>query len=70
MASKGEAADQVLLKKEEGLVRIKVDATGAAFLFGTTRVEMDDDIFDMRTSKRPHGLFKPDFYTFFLKKVN
>lgn len=68
--SRGDADDQITIKIEMGMVRIKLDATGAAYLFDAKRVKFDNDIFEPVTSKRPHGLFISDFYTFFLKKIN
>lgn len=62
--------DQVNLQNEQGQVRIKLDPTGASYLFDAKRVEFDGDIFTIRTSKRPHGLFTPYFYDFILQKEN
>ena len=64
--------DQVNLRKEEGMVRIKLDPTGASYLFDAQRVQFDGTIFSIRTSKRPHGLFAnpPRFYDFYLQKEN
>lgn len=53
----------------EGDVRLKLDPTGAAFLAGCERVTFDGTIFNVVTDKRPHGLFTPNFETFFLKKI-
>jgi len=62
--------DQITLKASDGIVRIKLDMTGAAYLEDATRVRMDNNIYEVFTDPRPHGLFKPDFKTFFLKLVN
>lgn len=64
------STDQVNLLKEEGSVRIQVDATGAAYLFDAKVVTFDGEIFDLATTQRPHGLFAPKFYTFYLTKLN
>lgn len=66
----GGATDQVNLNKADGVVRIKVDVTGAAYFQDVERAEFDGDLFELFTDKRPHGLFTPDFFTFFLKKLN
>ena len=66
----GGAEDQIAARLDMGEVRIKLDATGAAFLGSATRVKFDDEVFQILTSKRPHGLFDPKWYTFFLKKIN
>jgi hypothetical protein len=62
--------EQVNLKMFEGDVRIKLDPTGAAFLEGASRVQFDGSTFEIINSQRPHGLFAPNFYTYFLKKLN
>lgn len=55
---------------QEGEVRIKLDPTGAAFIAGAKKVTFDGTVFDIVTSKRPHGLFNPTFEDFFLRKTN
>lgn len=62
--------DQVFIQKDEGDVRIKVDATGMAYLMDAKRVTFDGDIFDIAIAKRPHGLFTPKFYDFVLTRIN
>lgn len=62
--------DQVNIQKEAGAVRIKLDPTGASYLFDAKRCTFDGDVFTIRTSKRPHGLFTPNFYDFYLQKEN
>ncbi len=63
-------ADQITAKVQNGWVRLKLDATGMAFMENTTRMRLDGDIFEVMTSKRPHGLFTPDFWTYYGKKLN
>jgi hypothetical protein len=55
---------------QEGEVRIRLDPTGTAFLQGAKKVTFDDTVFEIVTSKRPHGLFTPNFNDFTLRKVN
>ena len=64
--------DQVPIQREAGDVRIKLDPTGASYLFDAKRVTFDNEVFTIRTSKRPHGLFAnpPRFYDFYLQKEN
>lgn len=62
--------DQVNLQYEAGDVRIKLDPTGASYLFDAKRCTFDGEVFTIRTSKRPHGLFTPKFYDFYLHKEN
>lgn len=63
-------SDQINVELEDGMVRIKLDETGAAFIEGAQRVTLDGQIFMVETSPRPHGLFDPKFKTFYLKKSN
>ena len=55
---------------EMGTVRLKLDPTGSAFIQGAERITFDGDIFEVTSSKRPHGLFTPQYFTYFLKKLN
>ncbi len=63
-------ADQTNLQREDGTVRITVDATGNAYLFDAKKVTFDDEIFSINSSDRPHGLFAPKFYDYILRKLN
>lgn len=64
------SANQVNLKRENGGVRIQVDITGANYLFDAQTVTFDGEIFDISSTERPHGLFPPKFYSFYLNKLN
>lgn len=66
----GFPTQQPTVEVEEGEVRMKLDPTGAAFLAGAERVTVDGNILRVVTSPRPHGLFNPNFYTFFFKKLD
>jgi hypothetical protein len=68
--TQGKGSDQVNFELELGDVRLKLDATGAAFIKDAVRVVLDGDVFNVETPKRPHGLFEPQFYDFFLKRLN
>lgn len=68
--TRNNAEEQNTSELELGMVRIKLDPSGAEFLIGAKRIKFDDEIFEIKTSKRPHGLFTTQFYTFFLKKIN
>lgn len=63
-------SDQITLKTLEGIVRVKLDPTGAAYLQDAQKVRFDNNIYEVFTDSRPHGLFTPNFYTFFLKRTN
>ena len=62
--------DQILTSVEAGDVRLKLDPTGAAFINSAKRATLDGFIFEITTSPRPHGLFTPQFFTYYLKKIN
>ncbi len=64
------SAEQNQIRLEEGEVRIRLDPTGIALLEGCQRVQFDGTIFNVVTSKRPHGLFTPNFNDYYLKKLN
>ena len=65
-----EANAQIKVEKNVGEVRLKVDAVGHAYLKETKRVELDGRLFTISSDERPHGLFTPQFYTFYLKPIN
>ncbi len=60
---------QLFQQIPQGDVRLKLDPTGAAFLKEATRVEFDDTVFNIKSDQRPHGLFTPKFYNFYLTRV-
>lgn len=66
----GVATQQPIIELEDGEVRLKLDPTGAAFLAGAERVTVDGNILKVITSPRPHGLFEPNFFTFYFKKLD
>ncbi len=53
-----------------GEVRLKLDITGRNFLLDAKRVEFDGEIFNITSAQRPHGLFTPQFYNFYLTRLN
>lgn len=61
--------DQETFKATDGIVRLKLDYSGAAYLQGAERVTFDESEFEVFTDPRPHGLFNPIFKTFYLKRV-
>lgn len=46
-------------------VRIKVDPSGYALLNTSKKVELDGNLFDLESIARPHGLFVPNYWTFY-----
>lgn len=63
-------SDQPMILLEDGDVRLRVDATGAALLASSERVTFDNAIFNIQTSPRPHSLISnPNFFDFYLKRI-
>jgi hypothetical protein len=65
-----EAGAQIKVDKHVGEVRVKVNKDGYDFLKGAKRCELDGRIFTISSDERPHGLFSPKYYTFYLKPVD
>jgi len=65
-----EANAQIKVEKNIGEVRMKVDAEAYEYLKETKRLELDGRLFTVSSDERPHGLFAPQFYTFYLKPIN
>jgi len=65
-----QAGAQIKVEKVAGEVRIKVGKADYLYLKGTKRVEFDGRVFTMTSDERPHGLFSPQYYTFYLKPVD
>jgi len=53
----------------QGETRIKVDASGAALIFGAKELQLNGIHFRIASAARPHGLFSGDYVTFMLKRV-
>jgi len=69
--TQGKGSDQLNIELEMGDVRLKLDATGAAFIQDAVRVVFDGTVFNVETPKRPHGILNsPQFYDFTLKRLN
>ncbi len=61
--------DQNQIELSAGEVRIKLDPTGSAYLANVERVQFDGKTFNVISDSRPHGLFDPNFKTFYLKNL-
>lgn len=46
-------------------VRLKVDISGFNLLQTAKKVEIDGQLFDLESLARPHGLFTPNYFTFY-----
>lgn len=69
--TQGKGSDQLNIELEVGDVRLKLDATGAAFIQDAVRVVFDGTVFNVETPKRPHGILNnSQFYDFTLKRLN
>ena len=66
----GEAGAQIKVDKHVGEVRVKVNKDGYEFLKDAKRCELDGRKFTISSDERPHGLFSPRYYTFYLKPVD
>lgn len=58
------------LRESFGQVRIKVDPSGYALMQGVKLVNLDGFNFKLVQNARPHGMFTPQRYTFYLVKVD
>lgn len=64
-------AQQLKLRESDGVVRIKVDATGQALLSQVKLVNLDGFNFQLNSNARPHGLLgSPTRWTYTLEKVD
>ena len=54
------------IRHPDGLVRIKVNQEGKEILGKTKRLEFDGRRFSVESDVRPHGLFSPKYFTYFL----
>ena len=61
---------QLKVEKVAGEVRIKVGKADYEYLKGTKRAEFDGRVFTMTSDERPHGLFTPQYYTFYLQPID
>ena len=61
-----EIDSQLKIKIPDGTVRIKLDKTGYQYIKKAKRVDFDGRRFSITSDVRPHGLFEPNYYTFFL----
>lgn len=62
--------DQLDVRVQEGYARLKLPPSGAAFMNGAERVQFDGNSFTIDSTPRPHGLFTPQYYTYWLKRTN
>ena len=61
---------QIKVVRDIGEVRIKLDADGYAYFKDAKRVEIDGRLFYKITDVKKHGLFRPKFFTFYLRPTD
>jgi hypothetical protein len=65
-----EVNSQIKVQHDIGEVRIKLDADGYAYFKDAKRVEIDGRLFFKVTNVRKHGLFRPKFFTYYLRPTD
>jgi len=61
---------QIKVERDIGEVRIKLDADGYAYFKDAKRVEIDGRLFFKVTDVKKHGLFRPKFFTYYLRPTD
>lgn len=62
--------EQLKLRESFGMLRLKVDPSGYALLTNCKLVNVDGFDFKVVQNAKPHGMFTPQRYTFFLQRVD
>jgi len=65
-----EVDSQIKVQHDIGEVRIKLNAEGYAYFKDAKRVEIDGKLFFKITDVKKHGLFKPKFFTYYLRPTD
>lgn len=66
----GDIDSQTNIDLPAGHVRIKLNQDGYDYIKKAKRVTFDDKIFEIQSDDRPHGLFRPRYYTFYLRPLD
>ena len=61
---------QIKVERDIGEVRIKLNAEGYAYFKDAKRVEIDGRLFFKVTDVKKHGLFRPKFFTYYLRPTD
>jgi len=61
---------QIKVERDIGEVRIKLNAEGYAYFKDAKRVEIDGRLFFKVTNVKKHGLFRPKFFTYYLRPTD
>lgn len=65
-----DTTDESKLSQVKNIITIKLDKAGYDFIFGAKFVEVDEDKYIILSSARKHGLFTPEYYTYYLQRTN
>jgi hypothetical protein len=65
-----EVNSQIKVSHDIGEVRIKLDAKGNEYFKDAKRVEIDGRLMFKVTDVRKHGLFRPKFFTYYLRPTD
>lgn len=65
-----QVSSQIKLSHDIGEVRIKLDAEGYDYFKSAKRVEIDGRLMFKVTDVKKHGLFRPRFFTYYLKPTD
>ncbi len=64
-----EAAIKVRDGNDNRSMRLKVDGSGYNLLKTAKKAEVDGFMFDVSSKPRPHGLFEPQYWTFYFERT-
>ena len=65
-----EVDSQIKVQHDIGEVRIKLNAEGYSYFKDAKRVEIDGKLFFKITDVKQHGLFRPKFFTYYLRPTD
>ena len=65
-----EVDSQIKVQHDIGEVRIKLNAEGYSYFKDAKRVEIDGKLFFKITDVKKHGLFRPKFFTYYLRPTD
>jgi len=65
-----EVDSQIKVQHDIGEIRIKLNAEGYAYFKDAKRAEIDGKLFFKITDVKKHGLFRPKFFTYYLRPTD
>lgn len=69
VGSSSSQRDDSRMNNPFNMVQIKIDKEGGEFLKAAKEVILDEDSYTVLSSPRKHGLFYPEYYTFWLRRT-